>query len=156
MIAAVALLVGLIAGALLEPLKLRFAHRARLRQERLAQCGRLIETVRLVRSTWETLARSHITAREKNEEPDNESMASRMLKLEAHRDNLFGAVMLLRLYGPKDLEEAATLITDVEYRFLGKMQNHSDSLTKEEVENFKTELQEAIDAFIIKANQCTG
>jgi hypothetical protein len=155
LIAAAALLVGLVAGALLEPLKLRFAHRARLRQERLAQCGRLIETVRLVAATWDLLAGLHIKAREHDEELDYAFVATEVLKLEVQRDHLFGAVMLLRLYGPNDLEAAARAVTDVENKFLETMQDHEDSVTKEEVEDFDKELKEAIDAFVTKAQRYT-
>lgn len=106
-------LVGVVIGAVLglaaEPLKLKFAHRARLRQERATQCARLAEMASLTLSGWGTYVEMREEMREKKTALPK-GMNQLIDGLHEHRKALRGAATLLALYGPGDLHNAASAV----------------------------------------------
>jgi hypothetical protein len=110
-IAAVASLVGVTLGALLEPLKLNAARRAKLRQDRADRCAGMIEAA--------TRARKHIVDinvihRRRNLDLDSEAEAEREAAFEdayyTARTEMRAFYGLLVMSGPDELVEQANLL----------------------------------------------
>jgi hypothetical protein len=114
-IAAIASLAGVTLGALLEPLKLNAARRAKLRQDRADRCAGLIEAA--------TRARKHIVditvihrrrSLEKLDEKTAETNAQREVEFEdayyTARTDMRAFYGLLVMSGPDELVEQANLL----------------------------------------------
>lgn len=106
MIAAVAALGGVTVGALVEPLKLGAARRARVREERAARCATLIETGMNCRARLLALNLEHRKAASGGEaDPTREDELLELYR-QARRE-FRQTVILLRLSGPDKLVDAA-------------------------------------------------
>jgi hypothetical protein len=114
-IAAIASLAGVTLGALVEPLKLNAARRAKLRQDRADRCAGLIEAA--------TRARKHIVdinvihrrrSLEKLDEKQDESNAQREIEFEdgyyTARTDMRAFYGLLVMSGPDELVEQAKVL----------------------------------------------
>ncbi|WP_410607574.1 hypothetical protein [Amycolatopsis sp. lyj-109] len=101
-IAAIASLVGVTLGALVEPLKLNAARRAKQRQERADRCGRLIEAA--------ARARQHLVSLNVNHR-QGEAGAERVAAYEDEyytvRAEMRSLLGLLVMSGPDELVDAA-------------------------------------------------
>jgi hypothetical protein len=102
-IAAVASLVGVTLGALVEPLKLNAARRAKLRQDRADRCGRFIEAAARARQHLVSLNVSH-RQRESGASADVASYEADYYTARAEMRSLLG---LLVMSGPDELVDAA-------------------------------------------------
>jgi len=142
LIGAGAALAGVTLGAVLEPLKLRFAHRARVQQERLSQCARLIEAATDVNALWNHLRTVPASVWD-----------AKLPPLELQRATLNKAERLLAMYGPDELASAARAVAaaDYERRLQFRQTTHDDSLALE----LATTMADAIDAFVDVAQKCT-
>jgi hypothetical protein len=100
-IAAVASLVGVTLGALLEPLKLNAARRAKLRQDRADRCGKYIEAAARARQHLVSINVSH------RQGADAERMAGYEDEYYTVRAEMRSLLGLLVMSGPDELVEAA-------------------------------------------------
>jgi len=110
-IAAVASLVGVTLGALVEPLKLNAARRAKLRQERADRCAGLIEAAVRAR---QHVVDINVTHRRRKLEKDTEAETEREVAYEdayytarAQMRSFYG---LLVMSGPEELVEQARVL----------------------------------------------
>ncbi len=102
-IAAVASLVGVTLGALVEPLKLNAARRAKLRQDRAERCGKFIEAAARARQHLVSLNVGH-RRRESGEPVEVASYEDEYYQVRAEMRSLLG---LLVMSGPDELVDAA-------------------------------------------------
>ncbi|MEV4145352.1 hypothetical protein AB0J40_16895 [Amycolatopsis sp. NPDC049691] len=102
-IAAVASLVGVTLGALLEPLKLNAARRAKLRQNRADRCGQFIEAAARARQHLVSLNVLH-RRRKNGEAVEPADYEDEYYKARAEMRSLLG---LLVMSGPDELVDAA-------------------------------------------------
>lgn len=118
LIAAVAALGGVTVGALVEPLKLGAARRARVREERAARCARLIEAGMSCRARLLAVNLAHrraasgavVETAQEDEFVDLYRQA---------RNDLRQVVALLRLSGPDELVEVAMSVRQAERALRG-------------------------------------
>jgi hypothetical protein len=144
-----AVLLGVVVGALLgplvEPWKLGAAHRAHIRQERLAQCARLIEAANETRGWWSTIMRLRLDTG-KSEAVIQESVDQLAATLEEQRSKLASAVGLLDLYGPDELGNAAKVIEAADGQAVEA--NLESGLTVEKCRTLSGNMEAAIDGFV--------
>ncbi|WP_410675609.1 hypothetical protein [Amycolatopsis sp. cmx-4-68] len=100
-IAAVASLVGVTLGALVEPLKLNAARRAKLRQDRADRCGKYIEAAARARQHLVSINVSH------RQGADAERVAGYEDEYYTVRAEMRSLLGLLVMSGPDELVEAA-------------------------------------------------
>ncbi|MFD5828311.1 hypothetical protein [Lentzea sp. NPDC060358] len=113
LIAAVAALGGVTVGALVEPLKLGAARRARVREERAARCATLIETAMNCRAGVLALNLEHRRVAAGGEtDMAREDELLRLYRLA--RKEFRQTVILLRLSGPDKLVESAMKVWEAE------------------------------------------
>ena len=115
-IAAAAALGGVALGALVEPLKLRAARRARVRQDRAERCAKLIEAAMSCRARLLSLNLAHrqVAAGELLE---GNSEEDRLDLYRTVRNELRQTVALIKLGGPDDLADAAMAVRQAERQF---------------------------------------
>lgn len=113
-IAAVAVMAGVALGAFLEPLRLRYARRERLRQERLTQAARLVQAGNRTIAIWATIFRLLGLSKDKRGSIDSSRWEVLYENLQDQRNELYGAASLLTLYGPDDLANQAQAFADVD------------------------------------------
>ncbi|GAA0256638.1 hypothetical protein GCM10010492_66950 [Saccharothrix mutabilis subsp. mutabilis] len=113
LVAAIAALGGVTVGALVEPLKLGAARRARVREERAARCATLIEAAMKCRARLWALNLEHRRVASGTEaDPARENELFELYRVA--RKELRQTVMLLRLSGPDKLVEAAMAVWEAE------------------------------------------
>jgi hypothetical protein len=88
----------------------RYAHRAGIRTDRVRNCVRLIESANQVSGSWSTWMNLLTHPIIKVVEFEKSSINGITTAIESSRLELHGAVSLIRFYGPKELEDAATKV----------------------------------------------
>jgi hypothetical protein len=111
-IAAVAALSGVALGALMEPVRLRYARQEHARQDRLGQATRLLEAANQATAVWATIFRllDSVGPHKLVAERWNAMFAT----LETTRNEVRAAAGLLTLYGPETLAAAACAVADAD------------------------------------------
>ncbi len=118
LIAATAALGGVTVGALVEPLKLGAARRARVRDDRAARCARLVEAAMTCRARLLALNLAHRRAAS-GVEVDAAREEELVEAYRLARNELRQTVALLRLSGPDELVEAAMAVRQAERALRG-------------------------------------
>ncbi|MGM1061352.1 hypothetical protein [Saccharothrix sp. Mg75] len=118
LIAATAALGGVTVGALVEPLKLGAARRARVRDDRAARCAKLIEASMTCRARLLALNQAHRRAAS-GVEVDATREEELVEAYRLARNELRQAVALLRLSGPDELVDAAMGVREAERALRG-------------------------------------
>ncbi len=117
-IAATAALGGVTLGALVEPLRLGAARRARVRDDRAARCAKLIEAAMTCRARLLALNLAHRRAAS-GVEVDAAREEELVEAYRLARNELRQTVALLRLSGPDELVEAAMAVRQAERALRG-------------------------------------
>jgi hypothetical protein len=154
LIAAGAAIGGVAVGALVEPLKLGAARRARAREDRAERCAKLVEKVMNCRSRLISLNRAHHQAVAGQEFPDG----SEQEQLEAYRlvrNEFRQAVAMVTLSGPDALADAAMAMREAERQLTQRFAPDLTSLFDREHPGAVTDrahnLEQAIHDFAVTA-----
>ncbi|WNV83715.1 hypothetical protein [Umezawaea sp. Da 62-37] len=118
LVAAAAALGGVTVGALVEPLKLGAARRARIRDDRAMRCAKLIEAAMTCRARLLALNLAHRRAAA-GFEVDTAREDELVEVYRQTRSELRQTVALLRLSGPDELVEVAMTVREAERALRG-------------------------------------
>jgi hypothetical protein len=157
-IAAVASLVGVTLGALLEPWKLNAARRAKLRQDRADRCGKFIEAAARARQHLVSLNVTH-RQREHGEPVDVAGYEDGYYTARAEMRSLLG---LLVMSGPDELVGAAENVRqkDMDLHHVRYEEDEGAKFDRlslpSAVRNAVTELDRAIGEFALVARKHTS
>lgn len=157
-IAAVASLIGVTLGALLEPLKLNAARRAKLRQDRADRCGAFIEAAARARQHLVSLNVTH-RQRKAGESADVTAYEDEYYKARAEMRSLLG---LLVMSGPDELVDAAKDVRkqDMELHHVRQEPDEGGKFDRSQlppaVRTAVTALDRAIEDFALVARQHTS
>ncbi|MDS0137443.1 MULTISPECIES: hypothetical protein [unclassified Amycolatopsis] len=155
-IAAVASLVGVTLGALVEPLKLNAARRSKLRQDRADRCGRFIEAGARAR---QHLVSINVTYRQ---DAGSERLAAYEDEYYTVRAEMRSLLGLLVMSGPEELVEAAREVRrkDMDLHHVRHEPDDGGEFTKvvlpKAVRDAVVELDRAIEAFALVARKHTS
>jgi hypothetical protein len=155
-IAAVASLVGVTLGALLEPLKLNAARRAKLRQDRAERCGKYIEAAARARQHLVSINVSH------RQGAAAERMAGYEDEYYTVRAEMRSLLGLLVMSGPDELVEAARGVRrkDMDLHHVRHDPDDGDEFTRvvlpAAVRDAVVELDRAIEEFALVARKHTS
>jgi hypothetical protein len=146
-------IVGVVLAPLVEPWKLAAARRAKLQQDRVTQHARLIESANLAQLMWLTVIRIRILAFKDKSFDDRERVDRIVGQLQQQRNELHGATMLIRLYGPAEVRDKAQGVADADHEMAKLSSGAVDPKFFEEhydeIVAAQETLQAAIDAFVV-------
>ncbi|MFD9703847.1 hypothetical protein [Lentzea sp. NPDC059081] len=127
LIAAVAALGGVTVGALVEPLKLSAARRARARQEHGERCARFVEAATSSRSGVIRLNVAHRRVKVGGEEVSADEILALETAYYTARNELRQVAGLIDLYGPDELAHQAFAVREADRQFRRKQWIVEDS-----------------------------
>lgn len=145
-------IIGALLGPLVEPWKLGAAHRAHVRKECLIQCARLVESASRARAFWTTNIQRSLDEEHVGGIYGQEREMKLSAELYVAREEMHGALMLLRLYARSDLAQAANNVVDLDNRLLTIFRSSESPL--EDAGQVVKEMRSAIADFSIIAKRC--
>ncbi|MGK3208204.1 hypothetical protein [Amycolatopsis sp. MEPSY49] len=155
-IAAVASLIGVTLGALLEPLKLNAARRAKLRHDRAERCGKYIEAAARARQHLVSINVSH------RQDADAERVTGYEDEYYTVRAEMRSLLGLLVMSGPEELVEAAREVRrkDMDLHHVRHQPDDGGKFTRvvlpTAVRDAVVELDRAIEQFALVARKHTS
>ncbi|WP_439383588.1 hypothetical protein [Amycolatopsis lexingtonensis] len=156
-IAAVASLIGVTLGALVEPVKLNAARRAKLRQDRAERCGKFIETAARARQHLVSINVGH----RQYESGASGDVASAEVDYYTARAELRALLGLLVMSGPDELVDAAKEVRkkDMDLHHVRHEEDEGGELDRSlppVVRKAVTALDRAIEEFALVARKHTS